>query len=100
MSEKDVESHFDWCWKTIVKNFELENIILKPKGEHKEYLKKFFDDSFYNQETINMRNAIPDFIKDLFDQDKPFAKSDLDILTEIYKLLDKNVVHVRTLDGE
>jgi hypothetical protein len=24
----------------------------------------------------------------------------LDILTEIYKLLDKNVVHVRTLDGE
>ena len=47
-----------------------------------------------------MISAIPDFIKDLFDQDKPFAKSDLDILTEIYKLLDKNVVHVRTLDGE
>lgn len=40
-----------------------------------------------------MRNAIPQFVSELFDLNKPFAKSDLDILTEIYKLLDRNVVY-------
>jgi hypothetical protein len=41
-----------------------------------------------------MRTAIPKFIEELFDLEKPFAKSDLDILTEIYKLLDKHVKHL------
>lgn len=100
MSEGDIENHYDWCWKTMVRNFELENIIITSQGEHKKYLKGFFDDSFYHQEKIDMRGAIPEFIQDLFNQDKPFAKSDLDILTEIYKLLERNVVHSGTLDGE
>jgi hypothetical protein len=41
-----------------------------------------------------MRKAIPNFIVELFDIEKPFAKSDLDILTEIYKLLDRHVKHL------
>ena len=99
MTDEDLQNHFDWCWKTTLKNFELENISIGTKGEHKEYLRNFFYDTFYHQDKVHMRDAIPEFLEDLFDQDKPFAKSDLDILTEIYKLLDKNVVHVRTLDG-
>jgi hypothetical protein len=57
-------------------------------------MKVFFDDSFYRQENYEMRTAIPKFIEELFDLEKPFAKSDLDILTEIYKLLDKHVKHL------
>lgn len=94
LSQNDIENHFNWCWKKMVKNFELENVNVKLTGEHKEYLKGFFDDSFYYQEKVDIRGAIPKFITELFDLDKPFAKSDLDILTEIYKLLEKNVVHV------
>jgi len=94
LTEEDINNHFDWCWKKIIRNFELENLHIEPKGEHKDYLKGFFDDSFYNQEKADMRDAIPKFVKELFDLDKPFAKSDLDILTEIYKLLDKNVNHL------
>jgi hypothetical protein len=30
----------------------------------------------------------------LFDLNKPFAKSDLDILTELYKTLQNKVIHV------
>lgn len=94
LSEKDVQNHFEWCWKRILRNFEMENILIEEKGEHKDYLKTFFYDSFYNQEKQDMREAIPSFITEMFDLDKPFAKSDLDILTEIYRLLDKSVSHI------
>lgn len=94
MSEDDIDNHFEWCWKKVLRNFELENIHIENNGEHKNYLKGFFYDSFYNQERADMRDAIPKFIKELFDLDKPFAKSDLDILTEIYRLLDRSVGHV------
>lgn len=93
LSEEDILNHYDWCWKKMVKDFQLENLEVEKDGEHKNYMKTFFDDSFYRQENSEIREAIPRFISDLFDLEKPFAKSDLDILTEIYKLLDKHVSH-------
>lgn len=94
ITKEDTENHFFWCWKQTLKNFELENIKIESEGEHKDYLKTFFEDSFYNQEEYNIREAIPKFIDELFNLEKPFAKSDLDILTEAYKVLNKNVKHL------
>jgi hypothetical protein len=34
---------------------------------------------------------IKSFFEDLFDLKKPFTKSDLDMLTDLYKSLDKNL---------
>lgn len=93
-TQEDILNHYNWCWKKMLKDFELENLRIEKLGKHKDYLKTFFDDSFYRQENIDIKEAIPKYISDLFDFEKPFAKSDLDILTEIYKLLDKNVSHV------
>jgi len=94
LTDKEKMLHFDWCWSKTVENFAKENIRFKVEGEHKEYLKTFFEDSFYNQEEYNIRDAIPKFIDELFNLEKPFAKSDLDILTEVYKVLNKNVNHI------
>jgi hypothetical protein len=38
-----------------------------------------------------LKIAIPDFLEDVFNLEKPFTKSDLDILTEVYHLLEKNM---------
>lgn len=94
LSDEDILNHYNWCWKKMVCNFEMENLQIEIEGSHKDYMKTFFDDSFYRQENTEIREAIPKFISELFDLEKPFAKSDLDILTEIYKLLDKHVNHV------
>jgi hypothetical protein len=48
-------------------------------------------DSFYNQYQENVRISIPEFLNDVFDVQKPFSKSDLDILTELYKMIEKNM---------
>ena len=91
LTQEDKENHFEWCWNTVIKNFKKEEVSIKTNGEHKEYFKQFFLDSFYNQSQENVRISIPEFLNDVFDIDKPFSKSDLDILTELYKLIEKNM---------
>lgn len=91
MTDDDKISHFEWCWGKIIENFGKENIRFRVDGQHKDYFKTFFLDTFYGGKDHNLRVALPEFIDDVFNLDKTFTKSDLDILTEIYNLLDKNI---------
>jgi len=91
LSNEDNAMHFEWCWSQIIESFKKENIKLKKEGQHKDYLKSFFLDTFYKNDEKNIKQAIPNFLDDVFNLDKPFTKSDLDILTELYSLLEKNI---------
>ena len=91
ISEEDNHKHFDWCWKKTLESFSKENVNFKKSGEHRDYFENFFFDTFYNQKEKNLKDAIPFFLSEVFQVDKPFSKSDLDILTELYKLLEKNL---------
>ena len=90
-SQEDKEAHFEWCWNKTLEDFRKENIKIKHGGEHKKYFKEFFMETFYNQSENNVKKNISNFIIDVFDVEKSFTKSDLDILTELYKLLEKNL---------
>jgi hypothetical protein len=92
LSQEDKLTHFDWCWKKTLDNFSKENIKFNVKGEHREYYEKFFMDLFYNAENKTISENIVNFFQELFDEEKMFTKSDLDMLTEIYKLLNKNIL--------
>jgi hypothetical protein len=92
LSQEDKLKHFDWCWKKTLDNFSKESIRFNVKGEHKEYYEKFFMDLFYNAENKTISENIVKFFQELFDEEKMFTKSDLDMLTEIYKLLNKNIL--------
>ena len=90
LSDEDNKSHFDWCWKKMVDNFKKENILIKYVGEHKDYFESFYMDTFYNQSEDKIKNSIPKFLREIFDADMIYSKSDLDLLTELYKLIEKN----------
>lgn len=90
LSDEDKSSHFDWCWKKVIDDFRRENIIIKYDGEHKEYFKSFYMETFYNQNEVKIKNSIPKFLSDIFDVTMTYSKSDLDLLTELYKLIEKN----------
>jgi hypothetical protein len=90
LSEEDKISHFDWCWKKVIDEFRRENIIIKHDGEHKEYFKSFYLETFYNQNEIRIKDSIPKFLSEIFDVTMTYSKSDLDLLTELYKLIEKN----------
>lgn len=91
MTQEDKLQHFEWCWKKTIENFNKEKIQIQEEGKHKDYFWEFFKDTYYNQQNQAVRETIPQFIDDLFNLKKPFAKSDLDILTELYKAIDKNI---------
>ena len=48
-------------------------------------------DTFYNQTDKSVKDSIPNFLNEIFNIFKPFSKSDLDMITELYKLMEKNV---------
>lgn len=91
MSEDDNKKHFEWCWKKTIERFQKENIVIEFYGEHKDYIESFFIDTFYSPITENVKNTLNLFLKQTFRLDGVFSKSDLEILTEIYKLLDKSI---------
>jgi len=91
ISDEDNRSHFDWCWKKMIDGFRRENIIIKSKGEHKEYFESFFMDTFYNQSRESIKHSINKFLTEIFDTEMTYSKSDLDLLTELYKLMEKNM---------
>lgn len=92
LSDEDKLKHFDWCWTKTITNFSKEEIFFENEGEHYDYFKTFFEDIFYNQPEENIRKSIGNFFKDLFDREKSFTKSDLDMILTIYKLLDKYLI--------
>lgn len=91
LSEEDKMKHFDWCWNKTLSNFSKEGINFEIKGEHYDYFKTFFEDIFYNQNEKNIRESIGKFLTDLFNTEKPFTKSDLDMIITIYKVLDRYI---------
>jgi hypothetical protein len=91
LTQDDNKSHFDWCWKKVVEDFKKENVIIHLNGDHRDYFEYFFMDTFYNQEKDSIRQSIPKFLLEIFDTEVTHSKSDLDLLTELYKLMEKNM---------
>ena len=91
LTEEDNTKHFDWCWKKTIENFTKENVKFYSKGEHYDHFKSLFDEVYYNQKEQKVKDQIGVFFEDLFDLKKPFTKSDIDMLTDLYKSLDKNL---------
>lgn len=91
VSKEDDKNHFEWCWGKTITNFEKENVIIDNIGEHRDYVESFYFDTFYGQPDRMVRNSIPKFLNQIFDLTQQFTKSDLDMLTEFYKMMEKNV---------
>jgi hypothetical protein len=91
LSEEEKMKHFDWCWNKTIENFNKENIKFNSKGEHREYFQQFFIDLFYHAEKKEIALNIEKFFLEILSNKTTFTKSDLDMITDIYKRLNKNL---------
>lgn len=89
LTESDQKGHFEWCWNKLIKNFDKESIHFKECGQHKDYLWNFFYEAYYLND--NTQNRIKEYFKKLFQFDYRKTRSELDMLTEIYKILESNL---------
>lgn len=87
----DQKNHFNWCWKKIIENFDNERIYFKDKGEHYNYFWDFFYEAFYYKNINGISIKIKDYIDILFDFNHKKSRSEIDVLTEWYKLLNQNL---------
>lgn len=91
MTKKDNINHFRWCWERTIQNFEKENIFFEFEKQDYEYFETFFMEIFYEQEDIKIRNSLNDFLKQLFNTERPISKSDLEMYTDVYKVLERSL---------
>lgn len=89
--ENDQKNHFNWCWNQVIDNFSKERIFFKDRGNHHEYFWNFFFEAYYLSKVFDKEHRINEYIYKLFDFRYIKSGSELDILTEVYKLLDQNL---------
>jgi hypothetical protein len=88
-AQVDQKNHFNWCWDKLISDLEKESIFLRERGEHHDYFWLFFQEAFYINDINSFR--IKEYFHKLFTFDYKKTRSELDILTEMYKLLEQNL---------
>jgi hypothetical protein len=90
-NETDQRNHFSWCWNKTIENFNREKIYFKDKGNHYEYFWNFFFEAYYLTKLDGKQTRIGEYFYKLFDFSYKKSRSELDVLTEVYKLLEQNL---------
>jgi hypothetical protein len=88
--DTDQLNHFNWCWDKTIDNFSKERILFKERGIHYEYFWIFFKEAYYYTKMESKEPLIREYFYKLFDFKHKKTRSELDLLTEIYKLLNQN----------
>ncbi len=91
MNEQQKKNHFNWCLNKTVENFTKENINFKLKEDDKVFFENFFYEIFYNQNEFKIKKNIRDFFFSIFDYKNVKTKSDIEIFTELYKVLERSI---------
>jgi hypothetical protein len=91
MTEEQKRTHFKWCWNKTVQNFEKENINFNFQEDDSVFFENFFFEIFYNQTDEKMKDGMSKFFNDIFDNKHKKTKSDIEIFTDIYKVLERSL---------
>ena len=89
--EETQKEHFTWCWDKIVDNFSKEKIYFKERGNYYEYFWNFFLEAFYFNKLDEKPIIIEKYLETLFNFKYRKTRSELDMLSEIYKLFEQNL---------
>ena len=90
-NEEDKQKHFNWCWNKTIDNFKEENIIFNTEGKHYSYFWNFFYESYYTDKDKRDVDNINNYFLILTKLHILKTKSELDMLSDMYILLDSNL---------
>lgn len=92
MTTEDKRKHFDWCWKSVLKDFSKENIFFNKKGSLYDYFLSFFNEIFYleqEKEEKKFQKTLY-FIINSFNYKRLKTKSEIDSFLDLYKIFNKS----------
>jgi len=92
ISEKEIIQHYSWCIDKVINDFKKENIIFNDITKVKEYFYFFYYELFYKPEDKkNVLERLNNLGELSFNYHRLKSRSDIDVLIELYKLLDKSL---------
>jgi hypothetical protein len=91
MTSEQKKEHFRWCWNKTIKNFNKESIDFIFNDSDSEFFESFFFEVFYNQPDQKVKEQIENFFNQIFDRGMKKTKSDIEIFTDIYKVLERSL---------
>jgi hypothetical protein len=91
MTSEQKKEHFRWCWTKTIENFNKESIDFRFNDMDAEFFESFFFEVFYNQPDQKVKEQIENFFKQIFDRGTKKTKSDIEIFTDIYKVLERSL---------
>jgi hypothetical protein len=91
MTDQQKKEHFKWCWNKTIENFNKESIDFKFNESDSEFFESFFFEVFYDQPDQKVKDTINEFFTQLFDNVGKKTKSDIEIFTDIYKVLERSL---------
>lgn len=91
MTTPQKKDHFKWCWDKTIKNFNKESIDFIFNKDDSEFFESFFFDVFYNQTEQKIKDQVEIFFKQIFSKEFNKTKSDIEIFTEIYKVMERSL---------
>jgi hypothetical protein len=74
-----------------IDNFRKENIFFDEEGDHKTYFNQFFNETYYYQSMVEIKESIPVFFSELFEYKTIDTQINLQMIVEIYKNLYKSL---------
>ncbi len=90
--EKEITQHFNWCIDKVFNNFKDEKIIFDDTTAIKEYFYFFYYELFYkSKDKKNILKKLNNLGDLSFNYHRLKSRSDMDVLIELYKLLDKSI---------
>jgi hypothetical protein len=90
-TETDQKNHFTWCWDKLLDNFAKEKILFKERGTCYHYFWNFYLEAFYFPKMEDKTVRIDEYFYKLFSFTHRKTRSELDMLTEVYKMLEQNL---------
>ncbi len=95
MSDTDKVTHFDWCWKKNVENFNEEGITFEYTEESYSYFLAFMFEVFYSVKDKTNKTHIHEKIKKIWEEIFHYSHDkthlELDNLLVIYTIIDKSL---------
>jgi hypothetical protein len=91
MTNQQKKEHFKWCWDRTIENFEKENINFNFQKNDFDYFESFIFEVFYEPYDVKLKENLNFFLDDLFNHKKPKTKSDIEMFTDIYKILERSL---------
>lgn len=91
MTMDQKKEHFIWCLNKTIDNFKKEKIEFELVDKDVIFFENFFFDTFYNQKDEKIKDTVDKFFNHMFNLETPKSKSDIEIFTELYKMLERSV---------